>query len=122
MQRVFVAVVLAAALQTAHFHAQTAAPASPVSTVTLDGVAKALGASTRLTSLQFSATGSNHAYGQAWKADMPWPAVQAVLTMRTKLSGAPPVDLNFCRVSYNRLKVATAQQVLRFHRMRLKSG
>jgi len=55
-------------------------------------------------------------------ADMPWPAVQAVLTMRTKLSGAPPVDLNFCRVSYNRLKVATAQQVLRFHRMRLKNG
>jgi uncharacterized protein (DUF2336 family) len=55
-------------------------------------------------------------------ADMPWPAVQAVLSMRSKLSGAPKVDLNFCRVSYNRLKVATAQQVLRFHRMRLKSG
>jgi uncharacterized protein (DUF2336 family) len=55
-------------------------------------------------------------------ADLPWPTVQAVLDMRTKLSGAPPVDLNFCRVSYNRLKVATAQQVLRFHRMRLKSG
>ncbi len=55
-------------------------------------------------------------------ADLPWPTVQAVLNMRTKLSGAPPVDLNFCRVSYNRLKVATAQQVLRFHRMRLKSG
>ena len=55
-------------------------------------------------------------------AEMPWPAVQAVLNMRTKLSGAAPVDLNFCRVSYNRLKVATAQQVLRFHRMRLKNG
>jgi uncharacterized protein (DUF2336 family) len=55
-------------------------------------------------------------------ADMPWPVVQAVLNMRTRLSGAPAVDLNFCRVSYNRLKVATAQQVLRFHRMRLKSG
>jgi hypothetical protein len=55
-------------------------------------------------------------------ADMPWPVVQAVLSMRTRLSGAPAVDLNFCRVSYNRLKVATAQQVLRFHRMRLKSG
>jgi len=55
-------------------------------------------------------------------ADLPWPTVQAVLNMRTKLSGAPAVDLNFCRVSYNRLKIATAQQVLRFHRMRLKSG
>jgi uncharacterized protein (DUF2336 family) len=55
-------------------------------------------------------------------ADLPWPTVQAVLDMRAKLSGAPQVDLNFCRVSYNRLKVATAQQVLRFHRMRLKSG
>jgi uncharacterized protein (DUF2336 family) len=55
-------------------------------------------------------------------AEMPWPAVQSVLNMRTKLSGAPKVDLNFCRVSYNRLKVATAQQVLRFHRMRLKNG
>jgi uncharacterized protein (DUF2336 family) len=55
-------------------------------------------------------------------ADLPWPTVQAVLNMRTKLSGAPALDLNFCRVSYNRLKVATAQQVLRFHRMRLKSG
>ncbi len=55
-------------------------------------------------------------------ADLPWATVQAVLNMRTRLSGAPAVDLNFCRVSYNRLKVATAQQVLRFHRMRLKSG
>ena len=55
-------------------------------------------------------------------ADLPWPVVQAVLNMRTRLSGAPTLDLNFCRVSYNRLKVATAQQVLRFHRTRLKSG
>ena len=51
-------------------------------------------------------------------ADLPWNAVQAVLDMRTRLSGAPKADLNFCRVSYNRLKPATAQQVLRFHRMR----
>src|SRR6266853_1609206 len=59
MQRVIVAVILAAALQTAQPHAQT--PAAPA-------------ASPRLTSLQFSATGSNNAFGQAWKADMPWPA------------------------------------------------
>jgi len=55
-------------------------------------------------------------------ADLPGPAVDAVLEMRVKLSGAPQVDLNFCRVSYNRLKPATAQQVLRFHRMRSQSG
>ncbi len=41
---------------------------------TLDAVAAALGAKSTLTSLQFSAKGSNHAYGQAWRADMPWPA------------------------------------------------
>jgi uncharacterized protein (DUF2336 family) len=55
-------------------------------------------------------------------ADLPWPAVKAVLEMRTRLSAAPQLDFNFCRVSYNRLKPATAQQVLRFHRMRSKSG
>jgi len=77
MQKVFVAVVMVAALQTARPHAQAPAPAPAfpaAAPVTLDAVAKALGASARLTSLQFSATGSNHAYGQAWKADMPWPA------------------------------------------------
>jgi uncharacterized protein (DUF2336 family) len=55
-------------------------------------------------------------------ADLPWPAVNAVLDMRATVAGAPKADANFCRVSYNRLKVATAQQVLRFHRMRVKSG
>ena len=67
MQRTIVAVVVAAALQTAQPHAQGG-------NATLEAAAKALGASKNLTSLQFSATGSNHAYGQAWKADMPWPA------------------------------------------------
>jgi glyoxylase-like metal-dependent hydrolase (beta-lactamase superfamily II) len=67
MQRALVAVLLAAALQTAQPYAQGG-------NATLDAVAKAVGASKNLTSLQFSATGSNHAYGQAWKADMPWPA------------------------------------------------
>jgi glyoxylase-like metal-dependent hydrolase (beta-lactamase superfamily II) len=74
MQKVIVAVVIAAALQTAGPHAQTSNTVPPAGPVTLEGVAKALGASTRLTSLQFSATGANYAYGQAWKADMPWPA------------------------------------------------
>src|SRR5215813_6297765 len=77
MQRVILAVVVAAALQTAQPRAQTSntAPAAPAAApVTLDAVAKALGASKGLTQIQFSASGSNHAYGQAWKADMPWPA------------------------------------------------
>src|SRR5205085_5184665 len=67
MQRVLIAVVVAAALQTAQPHAQGG-------NATLEAAAKAVGATKGLTSLQFSATGSNHAYGQAWKADMPWPA------------------------------------------------
>jgi glyoxylase-like metal-dependent hydrolase (beta-lactamase superfamily II) len=77
MQRVLVAVLVAAALQTAQPLAQTTppAPAPPsAAPVTLDAVAKALGASKGLTSLQFSAQGSNNAYGQAWRPDQPWPA------------------------------------------------
>jgi glyoxylase-like metal-dependent hydrolase (beta-lactamase superfamily II) len=72
MQKAVIAVVLVAALQTAHSQAQT--PSAPASPTTLDAVAKALGASSRLTSLQFTATGRNHAFGQAWRSDQPWPA------------------------------------------------
>jgi glyoxylase-like metal-dependent hydrolase (beta-lactamase superfamily II) len=71
MQRTIVAVVVVAALQTAQPHAQGG---NATDNPTLVAAAKAVGASKNLTSLQFSATGSNHAYGQAWKADMPWPA------------------------------------------------
>jgi glyoxylase-like metal-dependent hydrolase (beta-lactamase superfamily II) len=79
MPRALFAVLIAAALQTAQPLAQTTnpapAPAAPAAApVTLDAVAKAVGASKGLTSLQFSAKGSNHAYGQAWRADQPWPA------------------------------------------------
>ena len=77
MQKVIVAVFVAAALQTAQPRAQTAnpAPAAPsAAPVTLDAVAKALGASKGLTQIQFSARGSNNAYGQAWRPDQPWPA------------------------------------------------
>jgi uncharacterized protein (DUF2336 family) len=52
--------------------------------------------------------------------DLPWPTVKSILEMRAALSGGQVPDLNFCRVSYSRLKQATAQQVLRFHRMRNK--
>ena len=71
MQKTIVAVVVAAALQTAQPYAQSG---NATDNNTLGAAAKALGASKNLTTLQFSATGSNHAYGQAWKADMPWPA------------------------------------------------
>jgi glyoxylase-like metal-dependent hydrolase (beta-lactamase superfamily II) len=75
MRKIVVAVFVAAAFATARPIAQTPAPAAPAAgPVTLDAVAKALGASRGLTQIQFSATGSNHAYGQAWKADMAWPA------------------------------------------------
>jgi glyoxylase-like metal-dependent hydrolase (beta-lactamase superfamily II) len=71
MQKMIVAVVVAAALQTAQPHAQGG---NATDNTALGAAAKALGASKNLTTLQFSATGSNNAYGQAWKADMPWPA------------------------------------------------
>ena len=40
---------------------------------TLDTAARALGA-TNLTSIQYSGTGSNNAYGQAYLPGGPWPA------------------------------------------------
>jgi uncharacterized protein (DUF2336 family) len=43
-----------------------------------------------------------------------WPTVKAILEMR---GGAVGTDEAFTRISYERLKPSTAQQVLRFHRM-----
>jgi hypothetical protein len=43
-----------------------------------------------------------------------WPTVKAILDMR---GGTPAADEAFTRISYERLKPSTAQQVLRFHRM-----
>src|SRR5215475_371218 len=77
MQKILVAVLIGVALQTSQSRAQTAnpAPAAPAAApVTLDAVAKALGASKGLTTVQFTAQGSNNAYGQAWRPDQPWPA------------------------------------------------
>jgi uncharacterized protein (DUF2336 family) len=48
---------------------------------------------------------------------MAWSTVKAILEMRDKLSGGTPTELNSCRETYERLRVSTAQQVLRFHRM-----
>jgi uncharacterized protein (DUF2336 family) len=47
-----------------------------------------------------------------------WPAVSAILEMRQDLLDSKTIDLSFCKVGYERLKISTAQQVLRFHRMR----
>lgn len=97
MQKAVIAVVLAAALQTAHGQAQTSgAPAGPA---TLEGVAKALGASSRLTSLQFTATGSNHAFGQAWRTDQPWPAFKVFRYTATFNFGVPAMRIDLERTN-----------------------
>jgi uncharacterized protein (DUF2336 family) len=46
-----------------------------------------------------------------------WPTVKAIIDMRDRLSRSEPTDLPTCRATYERLRPATAQQVLRFHRM-----
>ena len=51
-------------------------------------------------------------------AGLSWPAVQLIIGMRDELAGAPPTDLSACKATYDRLRRVTAQQVLRFHRMR----
>jgi uncharacterized protein (DUF2336 family) len=48
---------------------------------------------------------------------MSWPTVEAIINMRDDLSGANRSDLAACKATYERLRVSTAQQVLRFHRM-----
>jgi glyoxylase-like metal-dependent hydrolase (beta-lactamase superfamily II) len=94
-----VAVVVVAALQTARPHAQTSSPAPAAAPVTLDAVAKAVGASKNLTTLQFSATGSNNAYGQAWKADMPWPAFKIFSYTATLDYATPALRIDLQRTN-----------------------
>jgi uncharacterized protein (DUF2336 family) len=50
-------------------------------------------------------------------AGLSWPTVKAIINMRDDLSGLEPSDLSACRITYERLRPSTAQQVLRFHRM-----
>lgn len=45
-----------------------------------------------------------------------WPTVKAILEMRGSIQ-SPANDEAFTRISYDRLKPSTAQQVLRFHKM-----
>jgi hypothetical protein len=50
-------------------------------------------------------------------SSMTWPTVKAIINMRDELSGAERSDLVACKITYERLRPSTAQQVLRFHRM-----
>jgi uncharacterized protein (DUF2336 family) len=45
-----------------------------------------------------------------------WPTVKTILDMRAGLHGSS-TDQAFSKISYERLKIATAQQILRFHKM-----
>jgi hypothetical protein len=47
-----------------------------------------------------------------------WPTVSALFKMRGRLNGSDNNDITMSRASYERLRLNTAQQVLRFYRMR----
>jgi glyoxylase-like metal-dependent hydrolase (beta-lactamase superfamily II) len=66
MRKLVAAAAIASTLGFLAVHAQ-------VSKATLEAAAKALGATT-LTSLQFSASGAEYAFGQAYHPGQPWPA------------------------------------------------
>ena len=51
-------------------------------------------------------------------AGMSWSTVKLIIDMREGLSGTEPLDLQAGRTTYERLRLSTAQQVLRFHKMR----
>src|SRR5882757_9862036 len=46
-----------------------------------------------------------------------WSTVRMIIDMREQLSGAEPLDLEASKATYERLRLSTAQQALRFHRM-----
>jgi len=50
-------------------------------------------------------------------AGFSWPTVKAIINMRDALSGLAPTNLVSCKVTYEKLRPSTAQQVLRFHGM-----
>jgi uncharacterized protein (DUF2336 family) len=51
-------------------------------------------------------------------AGLSWPATRAVLQMRAEKFGFPAGDLEQARASFERLKPATAQELVRFYRLR----
>jgi hypothetical protein len=50
-------------------------------------------------------------------AGLSWSTVKDIIDMRAELSEGEPLDLEVSRKTYERLRVSTAQQVLRFHKM-----
>jgi uncharacterized protein (DUF2336 family) len=46
-----------------------------------------------------------------------WATVRQIIDMRDELTGTSSADIDECRITYERLRTSTAQQVLRFHRM-----
>jgi hypothetical protein len=76
-----------------------APPAPAAAPVSLDAVAKALGASKGLTQIQFSAKGSNNAYGQAWRADQPWPAFKIFSYTATVDYATPAMRIDLQRTN-----------------------
>jgi uncharacterized protein (DUF2336 family) len=50
-------------------------------------------------------------------AGLSWPTVQTIIEMRAQLSGMPAGNALENQSTYERLRVSTAQQVLRFHKM-----
>ncbi|MBN8963235.1 MAG: DUF2336 domain-containing protein [Rhizobiales bacterium] len=50
-------------------------------------------------------------------SELSWPTVKLIIEMRDKVTGRPVADLDETRQTYERLRLSTAQQVLRFHKM-----
>ena len=48
---------------------------------------------------------------------LPWSTVQAIIDMRVSLAGETHGDVEENQLTYERLRISTAQQVLRFHKM-----
>jgi uncharacterized protein (DUF2336 family) len=51
-------------------------------------------------------------------AGLSWSTVKLIIEMREGLSGTEPLDQQASRTTYERLRLSTAQQVLRFQKMR----
>jgi uncharacterized protein (DUF2336 family) len=50
-------------------------------------------------------------------AGLSWLTVRSIIALREEMMGSEPLDLEASRVTYERLRLSTAQQALRFHRM-----
>jgi len=55
-------------------------------------------------------------------AGLSWPTVRAIIDLRDELAGMKAPELEICRKTYEQLRLTTAQQVLRFHRMQQETG